>query len=207
LTHEVYVENEDLMEKPPRLRDLFRVWAGIGLQSFGGGATTLYLMRRVTVEEQHWLSDEEYSLYWGIVQIAPGINLLGQTVLIGWRVAGVLGAIVALIGLLLPSISITILITAAYATIRTQPLVVAALHGIIPATVGVGVVLAIQMLKPPVMASYREGWWHLGLSVAVLVGAPLLLVLLNLPAIVVLWGAGFCCAVGFWVLQRRGGAK
>jgi chromate transporter len=49
---------------------LFRVWAWIGFQSFGGGATTLYLMRRVTVEEQHWLSDEEYSLYWGIVQIA-----------------------------------------------------------------------------------------------------------------------------------------
>ena len=195
------------MEQPPRLRDLFRVWAGIGLQSFGGGATTLYLMRRVTVEEQHWLSDEEYSLYWGIVQIAPGIYLLGQTVLIGWRVAGVLGAIVALIGLLLPSISITILITAAYATIRTQPLVVAALHGIIPATVGVGIILAIQMLKPPVMASYREGWWQVGVSVAVLVGAPLLLVLLNLPAIVVLWGAGCCCAVGFWVLQRRGGAK
>jgi chromate transport protein ChrA len=45
-----------------------------------------------------------------------------------------LGAIVALIGLLLPSIAITILITAGYATIRTQPLVVAALHGIIPAT-------------------------------------------------------------------------
>ena len=178
------------MEKPPRLRDLFRIWAGIGLQSFGGGATTLYLMRRVTVEEQHWLSDEEYSLYWGIVQIAPGINLLGQTVLIGKRVAGILGAIVALIGLLLPSISITILITAAYATIRTQPLVVAALHGIIPATVGVGVILAIQMLKPPVLASYREGRWHLGLSVAVLVAAPMLLVLLNLPAIVVLWGAG-----------------
>ena len=195
------------MVKPPRLRDLFRVWAGIGLQSFGGGATTLYLMRRVTVEEQQWLSDEEYSLYWGIVQIAPGINLLGQTVLIGWRVAGALGAIVALIGLLLPSISITILITAGYATIRTQPLVMAALHGIIPATVGVGVVLVIQMLKPPVMTSYREGWWHLGLSVMVLIGAPLLLVLLNLPAIVVLWGAGFCCAVGFWVLQRRGGTK
>jgi chromate transporter len=207
LTHEVYAENEDLMVKPPRLRDLFRIWAGIGLQSFGGGATTLYLMRRVTVEEQHWLSDEEFSLYWGIVQIAPGINLLGQTVLIGKRVAGILGAIVALIGLLLPSIAITILITAAYATIRTQPLVVAALHGIIPATVGVGVVLVIQMLKPPVVASYREGWWHLGVSVAVLVGAPLLLVLLNLPAIVVLWGAGFCCAAGFWLLHRRGGQQ
>ena len=177
------------------------------MQSFGGGATTLYLMRRVTVEEQHWVSDEEFSLYWGIVQIAPGINLLGQTVLIGKRVAGMLGAIVALIGLLLPSIAITVMITAAYATIRTQPLVVAALHGIIPATVGVGVILAIQMLKPPVLASYHEGRWHLGLCLVVRVGAPLLLVLLNLPAFVVLWGAGVCCAGGFWWLNRRGGQQ
>lgn len=195
------------MKQPPQLRELFRIWAGIGLQSFGGGATTLYLMRRVTVEEQHWLSDEEYGLYWGIVQIAPGINLLGQTVLIGWRVAGFMGAIVALLGLLLPSIAITVLITAGYATIRDQPLVVAALHGIIPATVGVGVILAIQMLKPPVVASYHEGWGQLGLSLVVLVGAPLLLVLLNLPAIVVLWGAGGCCAVGAWLLRRRGGLQ
>ena len=64
-----------------------------------------------------------------------------------------------------------------------------------------------QMLKPPVLASYHEGRWHLGLSVAVLVAAPLLLVLLNLPAIVVLWGAGFCCAGGFWLLNRRGGQQ
>ena len=35
--HQAYAENEDLMEQPPRLRDLFRVWAGIGLQSFGEG--------------------------------------------------------------------------------------------------------------------------------------------------------------------------
>jgi hypothetical protein len=32
-------------------------------------------------------------------------------------------------------------------------------------------------------------------------------VLLNLPAIVVLWGAGFCCAGGFWLLNRRGGQQ
>src|SRR5438552_2895855 len=56
---------------------LFRIWAVIGAQSFGGGSATLYLIRRETVERQGWLTDDDFSRYWGICQIAPGINILG----------------------------------------------------------------------------------------------------------------------------------
>ena len=83
------------MHRNMTLWNLFRQFMAIGLQSFGGGATTLYLMRRVSVEEQQWLSDTEYTAFWGMVQIAPGINLLGQAVLIGHTVAGLRGSIVA----------------------------------------------------------------------------------------------------------------
>ncbi len=185
--------------------NLFRGYVGIGLQSFGGGATTLYLMRRVAVEEQQWLSDVEYTEYWGMVQIAPGINLLGQTVLIGYRVNGFRGAIIALVGLLLPSATLTIALTAGYAMIRTNPQVAAAVHGIIPATVGVGCVLALQMLKPALDSSRAEGLRSLWVYGLVVIGAPLLLAIAGLPAILVLWGAGIWCAVGaLWI--RRGAA-
>ncbi len=191
------------MNQQVSLWHLFRIWSGIGLQSFGGGATTLYLMRKVVVEEQHWLSDEEYALYWGIVQIAPGINILGHTVLVGWKIAGLAGAVVALLGLLIPSISMTILITAGYTLIRDQPMVAAALRGVIPATVGIGIILVVQMLRPTVQSSQREGTFSLALTVVVLVVAPMFLLLTHIPIIVVLWGAGLVMGIGFW-LYRRG---
>jgi len=184
------------------LWNLFWQFMAIGLQSFGGGATTLYLMRRVSVEEQQWLSDTEYTAFWGMVQIAPGINLLGQAVLIGHTVAGLRGSIVALAGLLLPSTALTVAITAGYAEIRTNPLVIAAVHAIIPATVGIGCVLAYQMLIPVLRASRSEGVRSLVISSVVVIAAPLLLIMIGVPAVVVLWGAGVWCATGAIGLRR-----
>lgn len=181
---------------------LLRVWASIGIQSFGGGATTLYLMRKVAVEEQHWLSDEEFSQYWGIVQIAPGINLLGQTILIGHRVAGIWGAVIALAGLLIPSVAITIAITAAYMFVREQPVVNAVLRGIIPATVGVGLLLAAQMVWPPLRSSLHEGRTTLVLSIVlimVVIGSTLLT---SAPSLVILWGGAGIYALVYWIIQR-----
>src|SRR5262249_57006406 len=87
---------------------LLWIWAVIGAQSFGGGSATLYLIRRVAVERHGWLSDDDFIRYWGICQIAPGINILGLVTLIGWRVAAAPGALLSLCGLLLPSAAITV---------------------------------------------------------------------------------------------------
>src|SRR5690349_20786063 len=135
---------------------LFRIWTGIGLQSFGGGSATLALIRREAVEQNSWLTSAEFTRYWGICQIAPGINILGITILIGWRVAGALGATAALFGLLLPSVSITIALTAFYASIRDLPVIQSALRGVVPATCGLGLQMAWRMARPPIEESQRE---------------------------------------------------
>lgn len=180
----------------------FRAWVGIGIQSFGGGATTLFLMRQLTVERQQWLSDAEFSRYWGIVQIAPGINLLGQTVLIGHRVRGIRGAFVALAGLLLPSTAITVIITALYSIVRQHPAVIAVLRGIVPATVGIGGILALQMMRPPLISSKSEGWRILLASICLLVCVPLGAIVTGWPSIVMLWGGAGVYALVYWWLHR-----
>ena len=183
----------------------FGAWARLGLQSFGGGSTTLYLMRQLCVSTHSWVSETEFAEYWGIVQVAPGINLLGQTVLIGWKVARVRGACIALLGLLLPSISITIAITAIYATIRTNTLVAAAIRGMIPASAGIGLILVAQMLRPAWQRARREGRASQFISVCVIIAAPLLLAFTALPAVIILWSAGIAMAVFFWTLRISDG--
>src|SRR5213594_224634 len=109
---------------------LLWIWTLIGVQSFGGGSATLYLIRRVCVEQHGWLTDDDFARYWGICQIAPGINILGLVSLIGWRRAGAPGALLSVCGLLLPSAGITVGLTSMYASVREVPVVRAAIAGV-----------------------------------------------------------------------------
>src|SRR5215831_18533026 len=146
-----------LMNKQPSPLQLLRIWTMIGMQSFGGGSATLYLIRRVAVERHGWISDDDFTRYWGICQIAPGINILGLVILIGFRVAGTLGAALSLCGLLLPSAAITVALTSVYASIREAPVVRAAIAGVVPATVGLGLLLGYTMVRPLLNRARSEG--------------------------------------------------
>jgi chromate transporter len=189
---------------PPSAWRQLRIWVNIGIQSFGGGAATLYLIRREVVDRCSWLSDEEYARYWGICQIAPGINILGLVILIGWQVSGAVGVAVALAGLLLPSAAITILLTAAYSRIEQVALVQAALRGVVPATVGLGLLLAVGMLRPLLSASRKEGRASLTVALALLGGSALVVALTTAPVVAVLWGTGGLAALANWQRVARG---
>lgn len=208
MAEEIHVElREPVVIDPPRQRPtvwrVLRVWLGIGLQSFGGGAATLYLVRQASVERERWLTDQEFTRFWAICQLAPGINLIGFTVLIGAHVAGAFGVVASLVGLLLPSVAVTIGLAAAYATIQQQPLVQSALRGIVPATVGIGLLLIVQLLRPIMAESQREGPSSLVLSIALLLGGILAVAVWHPPLVAMLWVGGAICAVGAWLRTRK----
>jgi chromate transporter len=203
---EIAPSPESHVQPPPSAWRQLWIWLNIGIQSFGGGAATLYLIRREAVERRGWLSDGEYARYWGICQIAPGINILGLVILIGWQLSGAAGAALALAGLLLPSAAITIMLTAVYSRIEQAPLVQSALHGVVPATVGLGLLLAVGMLRPLLSASRKEGRISLAVAIALLLGSMLAVALTSAPVVVVLWGTGGLAALANWqrvARQRR----
>src|SRR6266700_1267815 len=150
---------------------LFRIWAVIGAQSFGGGSATLYLIRRETVERQGWLTDDDFSRYWGICQIAPGINILGLVSLIGWRLAGAPGALLAVCGLLLPSAGIT---------------------------VGLGLLLAFTMVRPLLKSARSDGRASTLVAVILLLVSTIVAALARTPVLAILWSAGAVSAVAQW---------
>jgi len=120
-------------------RDVFTAFFAIGCQSFGGGTATGALIRRTAVEQKRWLSEEEYARTAALVQFSPGMNLLALTALLGRRLAGTAGVAAALLGLLLPSVAITIAFAALFRTLGKSDAVRSALqNGVVPATVGLG---------------------------------------------------------------------
>ena len=177
---------------------ILRVWFGLGLQSFGGGTATLYLIRRAVVEHYGWLSDDEFTRSWAVCQIAPGINLIGLTILIGWRLARVRGLLLALLGLLGPSVSITVLMTALYTRVQGLGLVQAGVRGIIPAAAGLGLLLAQQMARPLLRDSRQEGYASLAVSIVLLLSSMVVASLTAVSIIWVIWGAGVVGAVTHW---------
>jgi chromate transporter len=187
----------------PSLRLLLRVWLALGVQSFGGGAATLALIRQAVVDRHGWLTPAEFARQWALCHLAPGMNLLALTILIGRQLAGAPGAAVALLGLLLPSVGITVLLTALYALVQNAHLVQAALRGVVPASVGLGLIAALHLARPLLQASRQEGGTSLLVSAALLLGGGLVLALWNPPVLLILWTAGALGALAAMMLRRR----
>jgi chromate transporter len=182
---------------------LLWIWTVVGAQSFGGGSATLYLMRRVAVERHGWITDEDFTRYWGICQIAPGINILGLVILIGFRIAGTAGALLSLIGLLLPSAAITVALTSIYAGVREAPVVRAAIGGVVPATVGLALLLGFTMVRPLLNSARRDGRANTFVAVMLLLGSTLVASLARTPILAILWGTGLLSGLAQWQIAAR----
>ncbi|WP_081839128.1 chromate transporter [Thermogemmatispora carboxidivorans] len=153
-------------EPPPSVWELLRIWVLIGLQSFGGGSSTLLLIQREFTERHRWLTIEEFARDWNLCIMTPGINLVAITVLIGRKLAGAWGIVVSLLGLLLPSAAITTLIAAGFQEIQHLAFVEAMFRGVVPATAGIMLVVAINFARPLLKQGYQEGFGMLALSLA-----------------------------------------
>lgn len=181
-------------------------WMKIGLQSFGGGQTTQLLVYDTFVERKRWMGPGEFTEAWGLCQIPPGINLLALSALIGWRLAGPLGTVWALAGLLIPSVTVTVLFSAAYSWISGSHWTALGLRGVVAGVAGIGIFMTIRLIGPPLKASASEGRGSLFGSVMVLTVAALSYLLLHPPVVLMFAGAGTAMTLLGWA-RRRGRAK
>ncbi len=176
------------------LAELFTTMLVLGIQSFGGGSSTFYLIHQACIE-RGWLDEQEFIRTWALAQIAPGINLVKLTVMIGYRQRGWSGVAAAVAGLLVPSAAVTVLMTAGFATIRTIPLVQAIMKGILPAAIGLSLAMGVQMAQPIFGRASREGRVRLGAHVLVLLGSALLMGLTSISPVFILLLAGVAAVV------------
>jgi chromate transporter len=173
----------------PSTRQLFGIWASIGLQSFGGGASTTFLIQRAFIERHRWVTIEEFTQLWSLCLLAPGINLIGITVLLGKRMGGKCGIVASLAGLLLPSATITCLLTALFVQVEQQAAVQAALRGVIPATAGIMALVLVNFAQPITRGWRQTGLFRLLLSGALVTVFAVAVIRWNVSAIVIVIGA------------------
>lgn len=107
--------------------------------TFGGGFVIIPLMRKKFVEEYHWIEEEEMLDMTAIAQSSPGAIAVNASIIIGYRLAGVLGALITVLGTVLPPLIILTVISYFYAAFRDNRTVQALMTGM---QVGVAAVIA-----------------------------------------------------------------
>lgn len=96
--------------------------------SIGGGFVIVSLMKKRYVEELKWLEEDEMLDVTAITQSAPGPLPVNASVIIGYRMAGVVGSLVAILGTILPPMIIISVISLFYEQFRTNPYIATALQ-------------------------------------------------------------------------------
>lgn len=178
----------------PSLRELFTTWFWFGLQSFGGGSPTFYLIHRACID-RGWMTEHEFIRTWALAQVSPGINLVKLTALVGYKLRGWPGLVAMMLGMLLPSATVTVLMTAGFSMVRDRPMVQAAMRGILPATIGLSVAAAARMGRPLLNQARGEGRSRLGAHFAVAAFAALLMGSGHVSPALILLAAGFVTMV------------
>ena len=97
--------------KGKRLWQLFLTFFKIGAFTFGGGYAMIPLIQRETVENHKWITDDDILEIIAIAESTPGPIAINSATFVGYRTAGVLGAMCATIGVVIPSFVIILAIS------------------------------------------------------------------------------------------------
>ena len=98
--------------------------------TFGGGFVIVTFMRRRFAEELHWLEEDEMLDLIALAQSSPGAIAVNTAILLGWRTAGFLGMLAAVLGTILPPMLILGIISYFYAAFASYRCVALALRGV-----------------------------------------------------------------------------
>lgn len=107
--------------------------------TFGGGYVIVSLMKKKFVDEYHWIKEEEMLDLVAIAQSAPGAIAVNGAIVVGYKLAGLPGILVAILGTVLPPFVIISLISLCYQAVRDNRMVSLLLEGM---QAGVGAVIA-----------------------------------------------------------------
>jgi chromate transporter len=177
------------------LAQAHRVWAGIGLRSFGGPTAQIALMHRVLVVERAWLSEREFLDALGFCMLLPGPEAMQLATYAGWKLHGLPGGLAAGLWFVLPGAAVVLAISAIYATFGHVPWIIAAFAGI-KATVLVLVIEAMLRIGRRALTERRQ--------IAVAAAALAALGLFSVPYPLVVLAAGLLGAS--WSRRAHGEA-
>ncbi len=132
------------------LLELYLVFLKMGSFTFGGGYAMLPMIQEEIVNKRGWATDAEILDYYAIGQSTPGIIAVNTATFIGYNQKGIIGGIVATLGIVSPSIVIITIIATFFKNFQNNQIVQHALAGVSVAVAALIFVTVIKMFKDSV---------------------------------------------------------
>ena len=151
---------------------LFYSFFKIGTFTIGGGYAMIPMMEDIIVNKRQWLGKEEFMDVLSISQAMPGVFAVNMATNIGYKLKGVRGSVVAVLGNILVPVLIILLLAACFRHFRENQVVEALFKGLRPAVVALIAAPVFGMAKTA-RISWRNVWipilsalliWLLGVS-------------------------------------------
>lgn len=129
-------------QQPDPKKVLWKIfWSTLYLSAFtfGGGYVIVTLMKDKFVDQYHWIEEEEMLDLIAIAQSSPGAVAVNGAIVVGYKLQGITGSLVAILGTILPPFVIISVLSAAYQSLKDQFIISQLLLGM---QSGVGAVIA-----------------------------------------------------------------
>ena len=176
-----------------QLLDIFWSFLKIGAFTFGGGYAMIPLIQHEVIHKRRWIEERDFLDLLTLAQTAPGPIALNTAVFVGYKRRGYMGALSAILGVIVPSFLVILIVAIFFASIRDNAYVDAAFKGMRPAVVAL-------IVAPIVGLTKGMRWWLIAVALAVAL---------------VVWHFGISpvwfliagAVVGACVVARRGGEQ
>lgn len=132
------------MKMQKKLVKLFISMFYLSAFTFGGGYVIVTLMRKKFVDEYHWIDEDEMLDLVAIAQAAPGAIAVNGAIVVGYKIAGILGIIVSIMATILPPFFIISVISVFYQLFKDNLFIVSLLDGM---QAGVGAVICVVVVQ------------------------------------------------------------
>lgn len=146
-----------------RLVKLFISTLYLSAFTFGGGYVIVTLMKKKFVDEYHWIDEQEMLDLIAIAQSAPGAIAVNGAIVVGYKLAGIPGTAVAILGTIIPPFVIISVISFFYAAFQQNLIVKLMLEGM---QSGVGAVIAVVVYDMGRGIVAGKNWVSIGIMIA-----------------------------------------
>lgn len=134
----------------PSLWTLFITFAKVGVMTFGGGYAMLPILEREVVNNHDWATSDELMDYYAVGQCTPGAIAVNVSTFIGYKNRGIIGGIVATLGVIFPSVVIITLLASILKAFQNNAYVAKAFAGIRIAVCALLLTAVIKLIKKAV---------------------------------------------------------
>ena len=164
--------------------------------TFGGGYVIVTLMKKKFVDEYHWIEENEMLDLVAIAQSSPGAIAVNGAIVVGYKLAGALGAVISILGTIIPPFAIISIISVGYNAFRDNYIISQLLEGM---QAGVGAVIASVTFE----MGRQVGKEKDTASVLIMTGAFLASCILKINVVYIVITCGILGVIRTFLAKRR----